>query len=188
MIVVGVTGASGIIYAEKFLSILDEILECEVGVVLSKYASVVANEELARPLRIPPRARVFSYEELMAPFASGSNPPDGMVIIPCTMGTIARIANGIADNLIVRAADVVLKEKRPLIVVPREIPLNRIHLENMLALLDAGATIIPACPSFYHHPSTIDELILSVIARVLDHLHLPHNLKIRWKPAIGELE
>jgi 4-hydroxy-3-polyprenylbenzoate decarboxylase len=116
-----------------------------------------------------------------APFASGSNPPDAMVIIPCTMGTLGRIAHGLSDDVLLRAADVVLKEKRKLILVPRETPLNLVHLKNMELLLLAGATILPANPSFYSRPQSVPEVADTVVARVLDHLGVPHRLMARWQ-------
>jgi len=124
--------------------------------------------------------RVFGREEWFAPVASGSNPPDAMVICPCSMGTLAAVACGLADNLIERAADVMLKERRPLILVPRETPLSAIHLENMLRLSRAGAVILPANPGFYHHPDSVQDLVDFVVARVLDLLRVQHRLMPRW--------
>ena len=116
----------------------------------------------------------------MAPIASGSNPADAMAICPCTMGAIGAIAAGLADNLIERAADVMLKERRPLVLVPRETPLSAIHLENMLKLAHAGAVVLPPSPGFYDRPSTIADLVDFVAARVLDQLAVPHTLGPRW--------
>ena len=124
--------------------------------------------------------QVFGREEWFAPVASGSNPADAMVICPCTMGTLASVACGLSDNLIERAADVMLKEQRPLILVPRETPLSAIHLENMLRLSHAGAIILPANPGFYHHPDSVDALVDFVVARILDQLHVDHALMARW--------
>jgi len=129
------------------------------------------------------RLRVFGREDWFAPVASGSNPADAMVICPCTMGSLAAIACGLADNLIERAADVMLKERRPLILVPRETPLSVIHLENMLRLARAGAVILPANPGFYHQPSTIEGLVDFVVGRVLDQLRIAHRLLPRWGEA-----
>jgi hypothetical protein len=114
--------------------------------------------------------------------ASGSNPGDGMAICPCTMGTLGAIAAGIADNLIERAADVMLKERRPLVLVPRETPLSAIHLENMLKLARAGAILLPPCPGFYTHPQSVSDLVDFVVARVLDHLQVPHALSETYAP------
>ena len=123
---------------------------------------------------------VFGREDWMAPVASGSNPADAMAICPCTMGTLAAIAGGLADNLIERAADVMLKERRPLVLVPRETPLSAIHLENMLKLARAGAVILPPAPGFYDRPASIADLVDFVVARVLDQLGVPHALGPRW--------
>src|SRR5256885_8351519 len=115
------------------------------------------------------------------PFASGSNPPDAMVVIPCTMGTLGRIAHGYSEDVLLRAADVVLKEKKKLLLVPRETPLSLIHVKNFELLLLAGAIILPANPSFYTQPKTIDEVVDTVVARVLDHMGLPQQIVPRWK-------
>ena len=124
--------------------------------------------------------RVFGREEWFAPVASGSNPADAMAICPCSMGTLAAVACGLADNLIERAADVMLKEQRPLVLVPRETPFSAIHLENMLRLSRAGAVILPANPGFYHHPTRLEDLVDFVVARVLDLLRVEHQLTPRW--------
>ena len=124
--------------------------------------------------------RVFGREEWFAPVASGSNPADAMVICPCTMGTMAAIAAGLSQNLIERAADVMLKENRKLILVPRETPFSVIHLENMLKLARSGAVILPANPGFYHHPETVQEVVDFIVARTLDHLGISHTLMPRW--------
>ena len=123
---------------------------------------------------------VFGENQWTAPLASGSNPPDALVVCPCTSGTLAAIASGLADTLILRAADVVLKEHRKLILMPREMPFSVIHLENMLRLARAGAVIMPPVPAFYNRPKTIDEIVDFVVGRVLDHLGLPHELQRRW--------
>jgi 4-hydroxy-3-polyprenylbenzoate decarboxylase len=122
----------------------------------------------------------------MAPMASGSNAADAMAICPCTMGTLGAIAGGLADNLIERAADVMLKERRPLVLVPRETPLSAVHLENMLKLARAGAAIVPPTPGFYDHPRTVADLVDFVVARVLDQLHVPHGLGPRWGEGHGD--
>ena len=124
--------------------------------------------------------RVYGREEWFAPVASGSNPADAMVICPCTMGTLAAIAAGLNQKLIERAADVMLKENRPLILVPREMPFSAIHLENMLKLARSGVTIMPANPGFYQHPKTIEDMVDFVVARILDHLKISHSLIPRW--------
>ena len=129
---------------------------------------------------------VFGREDWFAPLASGSNPADAMVICPCSMGTLARIAAGLADTLIERAADVMLKESRKLVLVPRETPLSAIHLENMLRAQRAGAVILPANPGFYHRPQSVSEVVDFVVARVLDQLGFDHDLMQRWGAAPPE--
>jgi 4-hydroxy-3-polyprenylbenzoate decarboxylase len=124
--------------------------------------------------------KVYGLQEWFAPLASGSNPPDAYVICPCTMGTLAKVAAGMADDLITRAADVALKEGRKLILVPRETPFSIIHLENMLRLAKAGAIILPPNPGFYHHPTDINGVIDFVVARILDQLGVEHSLMARW--------
>ena len=124
--------------------------------------------------------RVFGREEWFAPIASGSNPADSMVICPCTMGTMAEIASGMSQKLIGRAADVMLKENRQLILVPREMPFSTIHLENMLKLARNGVVIMPANPGFYHHPENVQDMVDFVVARILDHLGVAHKLMPRW--------
>src|SRR6185295_7887364 len=119
-------------------------------------------------------------KSMNVPFASGSNPFDAMVVIPCTMGTLGRIAHGLSGDVLLRAADVMLKERRKLILVPRETPLSLVHVKNFELLLLAGATLIPANPSFYTLPKTIEEVVDTVVARVLDHLGVPQNLVARW--------
>ena len=190
------TGASGLPYG---LRLLESLLAagCRVQLLYSQAAQVVARQEMgwelpSRPAdakaallqRIvavdPEKLAVFGREEWFAPVASGSNPPDAMVVCPCSMGTLAAIDQGLADNLIERAADVVLKEGRKLVLVPRETPFSAIHLENMLRLARAGAIILPPSPGFYHHPQSVDDLVDFVVARILDQLAVPHNLMARW--------
>lgn len=192
------TGASGMPYGMRLLQCL---LQADISVYLlvSSAAHIVSRQELA--LSLPSRAneleallsarytaqpgqlRVFGREEWFAPVASGSNPADAMVICPCTMGTLAAIAQGMSDNLIERAADVSIKEQRRLILVPRETPYSAIHLENMLKLARLGVVILPPNPGFYHHPQTIEDLVDFIVARILDQLHIPHQLMARWGQA-----
>jgi len=190
-ITLALTGASGMQYG---LRLLDCLLRADRRVYLlySPAAQMVAKQECALSLPAQPReaARllaerfgakdgqitVFGHADWMAPVASGSNPADAMAVCPCTMGTLAAIAHGLADNLIARAADVMLKERRPLVLVPRETPLSTIHLENMLSLARAGAVIVPPAPGFYAQPRSIDDLVDFVVARVLDQLRVPHEL------------
>jgi 4-hydroxy-3-polyprenylbenzoate decarboxylase len=170
--------------------------DCRVYLVYSQAAQVVAKQELDVALPASSseaqqqlaqrfaakdgQLRVFGREEWFAPVASGTNPADAMVVCPCTMGTLAAIAGGMSDNLIERAADVMLKEGRKLILVPRETPFSAIHLENMLKLARLGVTILPANPGFYHKPQAVSDLVDFVVARVLDHLNVTHQLLPRW--------
>jgi 4-hydroxy-3-polyprenylbenzoate decarboxylase len=178
-ILVAITGASGAIYAQRLLDNLDPG-QHEIHVVLSKYAQQVIATELPGGLRLPEGVATHNLKSMSAPFASGSNPPDAMVVIPCTMGTLGRIAHGYSEDVLLRAADVVLKEKRKLILVPREAPLNLVHIKNFELLLLAGATILPANPFFYSGAKTIEELADTVVARVLDHIGVEHKLAPRW--------
>lgn len=189
------TGASGMPYGLR-------LLECLLGagrhvqLIYSPAARIVARQEMdfslpeqasqaqqqlrAHFAMLPGRVDVYGHEDWLAPMASGSNPPAAMVVCPCTMGTLAAIAQGLANNLIERAADVMLKEGRRLILVPRETPFSAIHLENMLRLARAGAIILPPNPGFYHRPCTAADLIDFVVARLLDQLDVPHALLSRW--------
>ncbi|HET7032664.1 MAG TPA: flavin prenyltransferase UbiX [Casimicrobiaceae bacterium] len=189
------TGASGMLYGLRLLECLLGA-DCRVFVVYSSAAQIVAKQECDLALPAQPReatrqlserysARdgqltVFGRDDWLAPIASGSNPADAMAICPCTMGAIGAIAAGLADNLIERAADVMLKERRPLVLVPRETPLSAIHLENMLKLAHAGAVVLPPSPGFYDRPDTIADIVDFVVARVLDQLAVPHTLGPRW--------
>ncbi len=168
-IVVAITGASGIVYAQRLLDNLDP-REHEVHLVMSQYAQTVIGQELDGGLCLHPGVVSHSLKSMNAPFASGSNAFDAMVVIPCTMGTIGRIAHGM-----------MLKERRKLILVPRETPLNLIHVKNFEILLLAGAIVLPANPCFYSGPQTIVELADTVVARVLDHLNVGHELMPRWQ-------
>src|SRR6201999_373183 len=179
-ILIAITGATGALYAQRLLDNLDTRAH-EVHVVLSNYAQQVIGVELPEGLRLPPGAQTHNLKSMNAPFASGSNPPDVMVVIPCTMGTMVRIAHGYSEDVLLRAADVTLKEKRKLILVPRETPLSLIHVKNMELLLLAGATILPANPSFYSGAKTAVELADTVVARILDHLSIPNTLMPRWR-------
>jgi len=179
-ILVAITGASGVLYAQRLLDNLDPRSH-EIHVVLSNYAQAVIAEELPAGLRLPTGVQQHNLRSMNAPFASGSNPPDAMVVIPCSMGTLGRIAHGYSEDVLLRAADVVLKEKRKLILVPRETPLNLIHIRNFELLFLAGATILPANPGFYTRPQTVEQVVDTVVARVLDHLGVEHELGQRWR-------
>jgi len=178
-ILVAITGASGSLYAQRLLNHLDPQVH-EVHVVQSNYAQQVIATELPEGLRLPAGVKAHGLKSMNAPFASGSNPPDVMVVIPCTMGTLGRIAHGYSEDVLLRAADVVLKEKKKLILVPRETPLSLVHVKNFELLLLAGATLIPANPSFYSGAKTAVELADTVVARVLDHMGISNQLVPRW--------
>lgn len=178
-IVVAITGASGSLYAQRLLECLAETLY-EVDVVLSSHAEEVALAEVGQ-LEIPKKFVIHHDRTMQVPFVSGSAPYEAMVIIPCSMGTLGRIAFGYSDSTITRAADVFLKEKRKLIIVPRETPWNLIHAKNVVSVMEAGAMILPAIPSFYGKPQTVLEVVDTVVARVLDHLNVSHALVKRWK-------
>lgn len=179
-ILIGITGASGALYAQRLLENLDPEAH-EIHVVLTEYAHPVVKEELPNGLVLPKGARRHGLKSMHVGFASGSNPLDAVVVIPCSMGTLGRIAHGSSENVLLRAADVMMKEKRKLILVPRETPLSLVHVKNFELLLLAGATLIPANPSFYTNPTGIQEVVDTVVARVLDHLELPQRLMPRWQ-------
>jgi flavin prenyltransferase len=179
-IVVAITGASGMLYAQRLLDNLHSA-EHEIHIVLSNYAQSVISEELPDGLKLPPGAKMHNLKSMNAPFASGSNAPDAMVVIPCSMGTLGRIAHGLSEDVLLRAADVALKEKKKLILVPRETPLNLVHIKNFELLILAGAIILPANPFFYTSPKSIEQVVDTVVARVLDHLGVKHALTCRWK-------
>jgi 4-hydroxy-3-polyprenylbenzoate decarboxylase len=194
--VVACTGASGVIY---FLRLLRELCfrDCEIHVIISQSGKQVLAHETGyrnEPIKnfllkeykdINLKAQIFEHKpkDYFAPPASGSFFHNGMVIVPSTMKTLGSIASGVADSLILRSADVCLKERRKLIIVPRETPFNRIHLKNMLEINDAGGTIMPASPAFYHHPISLDMLADSVVARIMNHLGIPQDIVTPW----GEL-
>jgi len=178
-IVVAITGASGALYAKELLKVLQNS-PCDISVVASDVAKMVWKDELGEDLR-ESGYKLFGIKDFKAPFASGSALYDQMVVIPCSMGTLGRIAHGVSDDLIGRAADVFLKEKRKLILVPRETPFNLIHVENMRLVMLAGATLIPAIPSFYSKPKTVLELVQTVVARVLDQMGIPNDLMPRYE-------
>lgn len=179
--VVAITGASGSPYAQRLLECL-AATEHHVDVVLSAHAAEVAAAETGA-LAIPPRFAATTHGDrtMQVPFVSGSAKYDAMIVVPCSMGTLGRIAHGFSDSTITRAADVFLKEKRPLIVVPREMPWNLVQARNAVALIEAGATLFPASPSFYGKPATVAEVIDTVVARLLDHLKVEHALGKRWQ-------
>ncbi len=193
---VAITGASGAIYALRTLMHLASSGVVErINVIASAAAETVAKVELGidltagldemnRRLGLPLNSKLLRFHRVhnvAAKPASGSHPQQGMVIVPCSMGTLGAIASGAGTNLIHRAADVTMKEGRRLVIVPRETPYNAIHLENMLRLSRAGVHVIPASPGFYHRPQTIDELVDHLVFRILDHLGVPHSSETQWK-------
>lgn len=194
-IAVAITGASGVAYGLRLLEVLLAQGQ-SVDVMISKAGQMVLKMEAGLELSGSPagiqqtlcehfacdsaKLRVFGKEDWLAPVASGSNPARAMVVCPCTSGTLAAIAAGLSSNLIERAADVTLKEQRKLILVVRETPFSATHLENMLKLSRMGAVIMPANPGFYHQPQSIADLVDFMVARVLDHLDVQHDLSERW--------
>lgn len=194
---VAITGASGAIYAQQTLIYLaaSGVVE-RINLIMSGAAETVTQVELGVDLKGAGNQRINSWlglpgnsklirlqrlDNMAARPSSGSHPQEGMVIVPCSMGTLGAIASGAGTNLIHRAADVTLKEGRRLVLVPRETPYNAIHLRNMLRLMHAGAHIIPASPGFYHRPQTIEALVDHLVFRILDHLGVPHSQTTRWK-------
>ncbi|MEO3404857.1 UbiX family flavin prenyltransferase [Mucilaginibacter sp. CAU 1740] len=181
-IIVAITGASGSIYASLLLNKLVQLRDqiAEVGVVMSDNAKDVWRFELDNEEYTKLPFKFYDKKDFMAPFASGSAKFDTMIIVPCSMGTLGRIAGGISDDLITRAADVILKERRKLILVARDTPLNLIHLRNMATVIEAGGIICPAIPSYYSKPQTIEELAMTVVNRVIDLAGL-ENESYEWK-------
>jgi len=195
-IVVAITGASGTAYGVRFVE-RAAAAGARIDLIVSAAGARVAHDELGIDLdpargalaeRLGPLAaavRKVPLQDIGAECASGSVPFDGMAIVPCSMGTLGRIAGGLASNLIERAADVQLKERRPLVLVPRETPLNRIHLENLLRVHDAGAIVLPAMPAFYSGARTVDALVDTVVDRALAPFFGPEAIRSRWSPRGG---
>jgi len=178
-LVVGISGASGAIYAKRLIDFLKRTPH-QVHLTASENALEIGKDEAGidyQDCGYP----FFGHRDFKAPFASGSAKYDALVVIPCSMGTLGRIAHGYSDDLLARAADVFFKECRKVIVVPRETPFSLIHIENMKLVTLAGATVIPAIPSFYTKPQTIEQAVDTVIARVLDHLGVDNELRKRWQ-------
>jgi 4-hydroxy-3-polyprenylbenzoate decarboxylase len=201
IVTVGVTGASGAILAQKTLAMLDaDSRIARIHLVVTETGQRLFAEELGissgdakqLPARIlgaaSKKIEVLPNKDVGAAIASGSYEVDAMIVIPCSMGTLAAIANGISDDLIARAADVMLKESRKLVLCTRDTPFNRIHLENMLRAQQAGAVIMPAVPSYYHQPKTIDDLVTQYVCRVLAQIGLPQDEMYRWMGSGGAKE
>lgn len=179
---IALTGASGVIYGKRLLEELRN-KKVETHLVISQAAKKIIKLELGASEKTLEKlaTHVHEIDDWSSPIVSGSYKTDGMVIVPCSMKTLAGIASGFAENVILRAADVALKEKRKLILVPRETPMNNIHLRNMLDLAQQGAIIVPAMPAFYHQPKNINDLVDFMVGRVLDVLGIEHNLYKRWQ-------
>ena len=188
-ILMGITGATGAIYADRLLSVLVE-RGLRVGLIATKPGCQVVRFELGMDSLLaqclfkkrlsPSNVVTFSNDDFFSPVASGSSAPDAMVIIPCSMGTMSRIAQGSSTCLLERAADVVLKERRPLLISPRETPFGLIHLRNMTALAESGAVIMPAAPDFYHHPKSVIEIVDLFVGKILEQLGINHTLYEPW--------
>jgi len=179
-LVIAATGASGALYLQRLLDALAPLAGHEIHLIYSAYARQVIAEELGT-LRVPEGVREHGDRSMNVPFVSGSALFDAMVIVPCSMGTLGRIAAGTSETTLLRAADVFLKERRQLILVPRETPWNLIHARNIVTVMEAGATVLPACPAFYTRPDTVEAVADTVVARILDQLGLPNPGAIRWK-------
>ena len=179
-IILAITGATGMLYVPPFLEILQQANVKVHAIISSAGCKVLKLESGLNPTDLDGIERWFEIDEFTAPVASGSSRYDGMVILPCTVGTLGAIANGFSGNLIHRSADVALKERRPLILAVRETPLNRTHLKNMLAMHDAGATIFPPMPSFYHKPESIEAMARQYAGRLCDQLGISAPGLKRW--------
>jgi 4-hydroxy-3-polyprenylbenzoate decarboxylase len=177
-LVIAATGASGSIYLQRLLDQIDPSVH-EVHLVLSGHAKQVAKQEIGA-FKMPKGIAQHAENDLNVPFVSGSAKFDAMVIAPCSMATIGRIASGSSDTALLRAADVFLKERRKLILVPRETPWSLIHARNVVTLLEAGAVVLPAIPSFYSRPTSVDEVVDTVVWRILDQIGLPSSRAYRW--------
>jgi len=177
-LVIAATGASGSIYLQRLLAQIDCAAN-EVHLVMSAHASQVAKQELG-DFKVPTNISHHPENDMNVPFVSGSARFDAMVIVPCSMATLGRIAAGCSDSVLLRAADVFLKERRKLILVPRETPWNLIHARNVVTLLEAGAIVLPAIPSFYSRPGTLTAVVDTVVWRILDQIGLPSKAAYRW--------
>ncbi|MBV9889016.1 MAG: UbiX family flavin prenyltransferase [Acidobacteria bacterium] len=201
IVTVGVTGASGAVLAQKTLAMLEaDSRVARIHLVVTETGQRLFAEELGissgdvkqLPSRIlgksSAKIEVLPNKDVGASIASGSYEVDAMIVVPCSMGTLAAIANGISDDLVARAADVILKESRKLVLCIRDTPFNRIHLENMLRAQQAGTIIMPAVPSFYHQPKTIEDLVTQYVCRVLAQIGLPQDAMYRWTGSSGAKE
>jgi 4-hydroxy-3-polyprenylbenzoate decarboxylase len=188
--VIGITGASGSIYGVRLMQELAsrghhvEVVITNAGKkVMAEELGIVRTKDIKKLLKFTKnlQIRIYENDDFTAPFMSGSNAFEAVIVIPCSVGKLAAIANGISGNLLERTADVALKEKRRLILVVRETPLSLIHLENMVKAAKAGAQVLPAMPAFYHHPKTVDDMVNFIVGKVLNALRIEHNLLRGWK-------
>jgi len=183
-LVIAATGASGTIYLQRLLDQVDASAN-EVHLIMSGHAKQVATQEVDE-LRVPEGVARHPENDLNVPYVSGSARFDAMVIVPCSMSTLGRLASGSGETALLRTADVFLKERRKLIVVPRETPWNLVHARNVVTLLEAGAVVLPAVPSFYSRPQSVIDVVDTVVSRILDQLNLPNPRAYRWKEQSGE--
>jgi len=180
---VGISGASGVIYGIRLLEVLRSYPDVETHLVMTETARrIVTLETQWLPEQVEALAtRVYPPADLCAPIASGSFPTDGMVVAPCSVKSMSGIASSFAENILIRAADVTLKERRTLVLLFRETPLHAGHLRSLTRLAEIGAVIMPPVPAFYHRPETIEDIVMQTIARVLDQFRIPHDLSPRWR-------
>jgi len=181
-IVVGISGASGTVYGVRLLEVLRDVEEIETHLIVSRGACVTMEHETSLSVASVESMAdvVHPPENLAASISSGSYRTEGMIVAPCSMKSLAMIANSLNDNLLIRAADVTLKERRKLVIIPRETPLHLGHLRHMTAVTEMGAVILPPVPSFYHKPRTIDDIINQTVGKALDQFDIPHDLFNRW--------
>jgi len=179
--VVGISGASGVIYGIRLLEVLKKT-KIESHLVLTPAAKITIAAETQYSIQSVERlaSRIYRYNDIAAVISSGSFKTDGMILIPCSMHTLGALASGVADNLLLRAAEVTMKEHRPLVIVPRETPLSLIHLENMERLARAGVILLPAMPAFYERPRSVSEIVDHLVGKVLDIVGVEHDLFKRW--------
>lgn len=184
-LIIGISGASGVIYGIRLLEILRPLAQIETHLVMSNAAAqTIGLETDYTPQQVEQLAdQVYRFRDIAAPISSGSFKTDGMIVIPCSMKTLAGIAYSFSDNLLLRSADVVLKDRRKLVIVPRETPLHLGHLRTMTQLVEMGAILVPPMPAFYHRPKTIDDIINQTVNRILDliEIELPEDLFQRWQ-------
>ena len=184
-LVVGITGSSGVIYGIKLLEVLLKI-KIETHLIISQWGERNVQIETDKSVEFVKSlaTRYYNNDDMAAPISSGSFKTDGMAIVPCSMKTLSSIANGYDDNLVSRAAGVCIKESRRLVIVPRETPLSKIHLQNMTRLADIGVIVLPAMPGFYQRPKSMDDLITHIAGKILDQFGIEHNIYRRWGEAL----